>query len=153
MKNKIFAILVAVAALALSGCATTDSYGYGSGYNSGYANTYGSDGYYGSNNNYRRSEPWSSADEGRSFGDGSRVVCRNVETAGYSRDPDRVGGTVAGAVIGGLIGNQIGSGSGRTAATAAGAIAGGAIGRNVQGRNQAARGERRVERVCERVWY
>lgn len=141
--NKVIAAIAAASALALAGCATTD-YGYGSSY--GY-----NDGYYVSG--YRQSQSWSAADEGRRFSDGSRVVCRNVEVANYSRDPDRVGGTVAGAVIGGIIGNQIGSGSGRAAATAAGAIAGGAIGRNVQGHNQAARGQRHIERVCERVWY
>lgn len=91
-------------------------------------------------------------DEGRRFEDGSRVVCKDVEVQRGTNDPNRVAGTAAGAVIGGLLGNQIGSGSGRKAATVGGAIAGGAIGRNVQGDRQEARGERIVERRCERVW-
>lgn len=67
-------------------------------------------------------------DEGRRFDDGSRVVCRNVEVQRNSNDPNRIAGTATGAVIGGL------------------------IGRNVQGNRQEARGDRIVERQCERVW-
>ena len=92
------------------------------------------------------------ADEGRRFNDGSRVVCKNVEVQRSTRDPNRIGGTVAGAEIGGLVGNQVGSGNGRKLATVGGAVAGGAIGRKVQGDRQAARGDRVVERRCERVY-
>lgn len=144
--KKILMIAAATACLSLVGCATYDT-GYGSGYGynqSSYNNSY--------RGNYSRSQPWSAADEGKYFNDGSRVVCRNVEVGRDSADPNRVGGTIAGAIIGGVIGNQFGSGSGRTAATAAGAIAGGAVGRNVQGRNQEYRGEVVVQRQCERVW-
>lgn len=70
-------------------------------------------------------------DAGRRFNDGSVVVCKNVSVASNTRDPNRIGGTVAGAVIGGLIGNQVGGGNGKKLATVGGAVAGGAIGRNV----------------------
>ncbi len=91
-------------------------------------------------------------DEGRRFGDGSRVVCTDVEVRRADADPNRVAGTATGAVIGGVVGSQVGSGSGRDLATIGGAIAGGAIGRNVQGNRQEARGDRVVEKRCERVW-
>jgi outer membrane lipoprotein SlyB len=90
-------------------------------------------------------------DAGRRFNDGSRVVCKKVEVQRNSRDPNRIGGTVAGAVIGGLVGNQIGSGNGRKLATVGGAVAGGAVGRHVQGKRQESRGDRVVEQRCERV--
>ena len=91
-------------------------------------------------------------DEGRRFSDGSRVVCRDVEVTQNTRDPNRIAGTVVGAVVGGAIGNQIGDGKGRKLATVGGAVAGGAIGRNIQGDRQEDRGQRSVERVCERVY-
>lgn len=91
-------------------------------------------------------------DEGKRFADGSRVVCEDVDARRARNDPNRIAGTAAGAVIGGVLGSQVGSGSGRDLATIGGAIAGGAIGRNVQGNRQQARGERVVERHCERVW-
>lgn len=91
-------------------------------------------------------------DEGRRFDDGSRVKCKKVEVQRNSRDPNRIGGTVAGAVIGGLVGNQIGGGSGKKLATVGGAVAGGAIGRNVQGKRQESTGDRVVETRCERVY-
>lgn len=90
-------------------------------------------------------------DEGRRFNDGTRVVCRDVAVTTNSRDPNRLAGTVAGAVIGGALGNQIGDGKGRKLATVGGAVAGGAIGRKVQGDRQENRGQRTVERRCERV--
>lgn len=136
MNMKILATAAMTVGL-LAGCST---YGGGSSY-----------GYSGSN--YNRGQPWPASEEGRRFNDGSRVVCRNVEVYKNSRDPDRIGGTVAGAVIGGVLGNQIGSGSGRAAATAIGAVAGGAAGRGIQGQSQEARGDRVVERRCERVYY
>lgn len=91
-------------------------------------------------------------DAGRRFNDGSVVVCNKVAVAQNTRDPNRIGGTVAGAVIGGLIGNQVGGGNGKKIATVGGAVAGGAIGRNVQGNRQEARGQRVVETRCERVY-
>ena len=90
-------------------------------------------------------------DEGRRFDDGSRVVCRDVAVAQDTRDPNRIAGTVAGAVVGGVLGNQIGDGKGRKLATVGGAVAGGAIGRKIQGERQEDRGQRTVERRCERV--
>lgn len=90
-------------------------------------------------------------DEGRRFPDGSRVVCRDVAQTYNSKDPNRIAGTAVGAVVGGLIGNQIGDGNGRKLATVGGAVAGGAIGRKVQGDRQENRGQRVVERRCERV--
>lgn len=95
-------------------------------------------------------ETYHPRDEGRTFADGTRVICDDVEVARSSSDPNRIAGTATGAVIGGLVGNQIGDGDGRKLATAAGAVAGGAIGRNVQGNRQEARGERVVERRCWR---
>lgn len=91
-------------------------------------------------------------DEGRRFDDGSPVVCKNVEVRQNSRDPNRVAGTAIGAVIGGLLGNQVGSGNGKKVATVGGAVAGGAIGRKVQGNQQETKGDRIVERRCERVY-
>ena len=91
-------------------------------------------------------------DEGRRFDDGSRVVCKNVEVRQNSRDPNRVAGTAIGAVSGGLLGNQVGSGNGKKVATVGGAVAGGAIGRKVQGNQQETKGDRIVERRCERVY-
>ena len=91
-------------------------------------------------------------DEGRRFDDGSRVVCKNVEVRQNSRDPNRVAGTAIGAVVGGLLGNQVGSGNGKKVATVGGAVAGGAIGRKVQGNQQETKGDRIVERRCERVY-
>ena len=91
-------------------------------------------------------------DEGRRFDDGSRVVCKNVEVRQNSRDPNRVAGTAIGAVIGGLLGNQVDSGNGKKVATVGGAVAGGAIGRKVQGNQQETKGDRIVERRCERVY-
>lgn len=89
-------------------------------------------------------------DEGRRFGDGTRVICEEVEVARSTNDPNRIGGTAAGAVIGGLLGSQVDSGDGRKAATVAGAVAGGAIGRNIQGNRQEQRGDRVVETRCWR---
>lgn len=91
-------------------------------------------------------------DEGRRFDDGSRVVCKDVEVRRAAGDSNRIAGTAAGAVIGGVLGSQVGSGSGRDLATIGGAIAGGAVGRKVQGDNQVNRGDRIVERQCERSW-
>lgn len=90
-------------------------------------------------------------DEGKRFSDGSRVVCKNVEVQRNSKDPNRIGGTVAGAVIGGVVGNQIGGGTGKKLATVGGAVAGGAVGRHVQGKSQENKGDRVVEKRCERV--
>ena len=91
-------------------------------------------------------------DEGRRFSDGSKVECRNVEVQKNTRDPNRVAGTAIGAVVGGLLGNQVGSGNGKKVATVGGAVAGGAIGRKVQGDSQENKGDRVVERRCERVY-
>jgi len=91
-------------------------------------------------------------DEGRRFNDGSKVVCKNVEVQKNSKDPNRVAGTAIGAVVGGLLGNQVGSGSGKKVAIVGGAVAGGAIGRKVQGNSQEDKGDRIVERRCERVY-
>lgn len=87
-------------------------------------------------------------DEGRRFNDGSKIVCKNVEVQKNSKDPNRVAGTAIGAVVGGLLG----SGSGKKVATVGGAVAGGAIGRKVQGNSQEDKGDRIVERRCERVY-
>ncbi|MET0581760.1 MAG: glycine zipper 2TM domain-containing protein [Pseudoxanthomonas sp.] len=91
-------------------------------------------------------------DEGRRFNDGSKVVCKNVEVQKSSKDSNRILGTATGAVVGGLLGNQVGGGSGKKVATVGGAVAGGLIGRKVQGDAQEKKGERVVERQCERVY-
>lgn len=91
-------------------------------------------------------------DEGRRFNDGSKVVCKNVEVQRSSKDSNRILGTATGAVVGGLLGNQVGKGNGKKAATVGGAVAGGLIGRKVQGNSQEKKGERVVERQCERVY-
>jgi len=91
-------------------------------------------------------------DEGRRFNDGSKVVCKNVEVQRSSKDSNRILGTATGAVVGGLLGNQVGKGNGKKVATVGGAVAGGLIGRKVQGNAQEKKGERVVERQCERVY-
>jgi uncharacterized protein YcfJ len=91
-------------------------------------------------------------DEGRRFNDGSKVVCKNVEVQRNSRDPNRIAGTATGAIVGGLLGNQVGGGNGKKVATVAGAVAGGAAGRHIQGNQQQKKGDRVVERRCERVY-
>jgi uncharacterized protein YcfJ len=98
------------------------------------------------------SQQYGPKDEGRRFDDGSRIVCKNVEVQRSSKDSNRVLGTATGAVVGGLLGNQVGGGSGKKVATVGGAIAGGAIGRKVQGNAQEKKGDRVVERQCERVY-
>lgn len=91
-------------------------------------------------------------DEGRRFNDGSKVVCKNVEVQRSSKDSNRILGTATGAVVGGLLGNQVGKGNGKKVATVGGAVAGGLIGRKVQGNAQEKKGDRVVERQCERVY-
>jgi uncharacterized protein YcfJ len=91
-------------------------------------------------------------DEGRRFNDGSKVVCKNVEVQRSSKDSNRILGTATGAVVGGLLGNQVGKGNGKKVATVGGAVAGGMIGRKVQGNAQEKKGDRVVERQCERVY-
>ena len=91
-------------------------------------------------------------DEGRRFNDGSKVVCKNVEVQRNSKDSNRILGTATGAVVGGLLGNQVGKGNGKKVATVGGAVAGGLIGRKVQGDSQERKGDRVVERRCERVY-
>lgn len=91
-------------------------------------------------------------DAGRRFSDGSVVKCRKVEVRRNSRDPNRIGGTVAGALIGGLVGTQVGKGNGKKLATVGGAVAGGAVGRHVQGKRQESNGDRVVETRCDRVY-
>lgn len=97
-------------------------------------------------------QPYGPQDEGRRFNDGSKVVCKNVEVQRNSKDSNRILGTATGAVVGGLLGNQIGKGNGKKVATVGGAVAGGLIGRKVQGNAQEKKGERVVERQCERVY-
>ena len=63
-----------------------------------------------------------------------------------------IGGAIVGGVVGGLLGNQVGSGNGKKVATVGGAVAGGAIGRKVQGNSQEHKGDRVVERRCERIY-
>jgi outer membrane lipoprotein SlyB len=103
--------IIATSAI-LTGCASTSSdpyySGYDNGYRGGYANT-------------------------ASMGYGT------IESIQVTRGDGRTSG--AGAVVGGLVGalagNQIGSGSGRTAATVAGGVAGAAIGNNVESNRNA----------------
>jgi outer membrane lipoprotein SlyB len=104
------AAAVVAAGAILSGCASTSSQPYQSGYNNGYS--YNDRGY----------------DNRASMGYGT------IESIQVARTDGRTSG--AGAIVGGLVGalagNQVGSGGGRTAATVAGGVAGAAIGNNVE---------------------
>lgn len=107
---------VAVAGLALAGCAT-GPYGYNNG------NPNRDYGYQGQPNNYGN----------------QRVRCQSCGVVQdvqqvYTSGDNRNGGTlgaVIGAVAGGVLGNTIGKGDGRKAATVVGAVAGGFVGNQV----------------------
>ncbi len=106
--HTIAALIVASTAV-LSGCATTTSTPYNSGYSQpGYNNNVSS---------------------GYGTIDSIQVVRGQGGTTG--------GGAVVGGIVGALVGNQVGSGSGRTAATVAGAVGGAAIGNNVEANRNA----------------
>jgi outer membrane lipoprotein SlyB len=96
------AALIAASAV-LSGCASTSSQPYNSGYSSGYDNT-------------------------ASMGYGTIDSIQVVQGPGHTSGA----GAIVGGLVGALAGNQVGSGGGRTAATVAGGVAGAAIGNNVE---------------------
>jgi outer membrane lipoprotein SlyB len=108
--SRTLAATVVAAGAILSGCASTSSQPYSSGYNNGYG--YNDRGY----------------DSRASMGYGT------IESIQVARADGRTsgGGAIVGGLVGALAGNQIGSGSGRTAATVAGGVAGAAIGNNVE---------------------
>jgi outer membrane lipoprotein SlyB len=101
--TRTFAAALIAASAVLSGCASTSSQPYSSGYNSGYDNT---------------------ASMGYGTIDSIQVVQGPGRTSGA--------GAIVGGLVGALAGNQVGSGGGRTAATVAGGVAGAAIGNNVE---------------------
>jgi outer membrane lipoprotein SlyB len=104
----IVALIVASTAV-LSGCASTTSTPYNSGYSQPGYNTNVSSGY--------------------GTIDSIQVVRGSGGTSGS--------GAVVGGLVGALVGNQVGSGSGRTAATVAGAVGGAAIGNSVEANRNA----------------
>jgi outer membrane lipoprotein SlyB len=110
--TRTLAAAVVAAGAILSGCASTSSQPYNSGYRDGYASNY---------------------DSRASMGYGT------IESIQVTRGDGRTSG--AGAIVGGLVGalagNQVGSGGGRTAATVAGGVAGAAIGNNVEKNREA----------------
>jgi outer membrane lipoprotein SlyB len=108
------AALVAAGAI-LSGCASTSSQPYQSGYNDGY-------GY-----------------NDRGHNDRASMGYGTIESIQVARAEGRTsgGGAIVGGLVGALAGNQIGSGGGRTAATVAGGVAGAAIGNNVEANRNA----------------
>jgi outer membrane lipoprotein SlyB len=101
------AVVVATGAI-LSGCASTSSQPYNSGYSNGYDNT---------------------ASMGYGTIESIQVVQGQPRTSGA--------GAIVGGLVGALAGNQVGSGGGRTAATVAGGVAGAAIGNNVESNRNA----------------
>jgi outer membrane lipoprotein SlyB len=108
----------AIAASAiLTGCATSNTQPYNSGYHDGYAydnhNRAGYNGY------------------------GTIESIQVVQGAGHTSG----GGAIIGGLVGALAGNQVGSGGGRTAATVAGGVAGAAIGNNVERNRDANNGQ------------
>jgi outer membrane lipoprotein SlyB len=103
----IAAALVAASAV-LSGCASTSSQPYNSGYANGYDNT-------------------------AAMGYGTIDSIQVVQGAGRTSGA----GAIVGGLVGALAGNQVGSGGGRTAATVAGGVAGAAIGNNVESNRNA----------------
>ena len=108
----------AIAASAiLTGCATSDSQPYNSGYRDGYAY-----------DNHNRA-----ANNGYGTIESIQVVQGSGHTSG--------GGAIIGGLVGALAGNQVGSGGGRTAATVAGGVAGAAIGNNVERNRDANNGQ------------
>ncbi|TFW36043.1 glycine zipper 2TM domain-containing protein [Massilia horti] len=96
----------------LSGCASSSSDPYNSGYRGTYASSY--------------DHPPSS---GYGTIESIQVVQAENRTSGA--------GAIVGGVVGALAGNQIGGGVGRTAATVAGGVAGAAIGNNVEANRNA----------------
>ena len=99
----------------LTGCASTNTQPYNSGYHDGYAY-----------DNHNRA-----AYNGYGTIESIQVVQDNGHSAA---------GAIVGGLVGALAGNQIGSGSGRTAATVAGGVAGAAIGNNVERNREANNG-------------
>jgi outer membrane lipoprotein SlyB len=109
--SRTLAAAVIAASAILTGCASTDTRPYNSGYNNGY-NTVSS---------------------GYGTIESIQVVQGDGRTSGA--------GAVVGGIVGALAGNQVGSGSGRTAATVAGGVAGAAIGNNVERNRNSGNGQ------------
>jgi outer membrane lipoprotein SlyB len=110
--HTIAALIVASTAV-LSGCATTTSTPYNSGYSQPGYNTNVSSGY--------------------GTIDSIQVVRGSSGTSGS--------GAVVGGLVGALVGNQVGSGSGRTAATVAGAVGGAVVGNSVEANRNSNNGQ------------
>src|SRR4051812_26589859 len=105
------AAAIAVSAV-LTGCASSDTQPYNSGYSNGYNNT---------------------ASSGYGTVESIQVVQGDGHTSGA--------GAIVGGLVGALAGNQVGSGGGRTAATVAGGVAGAAIGNKVESNRNAGNGQ------------
>lgn len=99
----------------LTGCASTNTQPYNSGYHDGYA--------------------YDNHDRAATNGYGTIESIQVVQDNGHS-----AAGAIVGGLVGALAGNQVGSGSGRTAATVAGGVAGAAIGNNVERNREANNG-------------
>lgn len=108
------AAVIATSAI-LTGCASTNTQPYNSGYHDGYAY-----------DNHNRAAY---------NGYGTIESIQVVQDSGHS-----AAGAIVGGLVGALAGNQIGSGGGRTAATVAGGVAGAAIGNNVERSREANNG-------------
>ncbi len=118
----LFRTSVAVAAVALAGCADQP--------------------YYGGQTTYPTSSYYEQAPSSATVGYVERI---EVVRKG---DGPNVAGTVIGGIIGGLIGHQFGSGSGQTAATIAGAVGGAVAGNQIERRS---RGPNETFRVTVRL--
>lgn len=117
--NTLAAGLGLMSALALGGCATSnsppDSPNYGPNYGPGNPN-----------NNYSE-----------------RGVVHSVEFV--RKDSSGIGlGTLAGAVVGGAVGNQLGAGKGNTAATVVGVAGGAYLGHELESRHQQNEGDYKI---------
>jgi outer membrane lipoprotein SlyB len=118
MKSILTIGAAAIAASAiLTGCATSNTQPYNSGYSNGYAY----------DNNARANY------NGYGTIESIQVVQGSGRTSG--------GGAIIGGLVGALAGNQVGSGGGRTAATVAGGVAGAAIGNSVERNRDANNGQ------------
>jgi outer membrane lipoprotein SlyB len=111
--SRTLAAAVVAATAILTGCASSNTQPYNSGYASGYNTAPAANGY--------------------GTIESIQVVQADGRTSGA--------GAVVGGLVGALAGNQVGSGGGRTAATVAGGVAGAAIGNKVEANRNAGNGQ------------
>jgi hypothetical protein len=102
MRKLALTAALAVASVAVTGCETTNPYGYGYnnpyGYNNGYNNGYGNNGYYGNNGNSQAGNAAAGAVIGAAGGAIAGAVLPGVSPGA---------GAIAGAVLGGVIGASV----------------------------------------------